>query len=209
MDKRFFIVIALLIIGAGITLFLKPVQIEGSLDPRIASFPDRIGDYVKVKDLNLEDKIYGILETRNIVLRQYQKGTEPPVLLYIIFAPRTHKTSDPPENCLVGDGMSVLKKDKVSVDAGDKPFYADKLVAEDARGRFMYFYWFLAGDEFTGSYAAQRMKLIMAALRLDPLSGGQIRISTQVMDSEDSAQARLNDFLKTAYPEFRSFLGRK
>ncbi len=211
MDKKFFIVIGLLILGVGITLFLRPIQIDSSLDPRIVHFPDKIGSYVKAKDIHIADKIYGILETRNIILRQYQKGKEPPVLLYIIFSPRTHKTSDPPENCLIGDGMTVLSKEKIKVSPGKTPFEVEKLVAagKGSETKQMYFYWFLAGNEFTGSYTAQRLKLIMACLRLNPLSGGQIRISTQIVKGKEQAQKRLEDFLKQAAPEFRSFLSRK
>ncbi|MBU1043270.1 MAG: EpsI family protein [Candidatus Omnitrophica bacterium] len=210
MDKKFLIIIGLLFFGVIGTMVFKLPEIDSSSDARIANIPMQIGEYSGT-DIELKDEIYEMLETKNIVMRLYDKQSQPPILFYLIFAKATHKTSDPPENCLQGDGYSVLNKAKISIPINieNKEFNltANKLIAGKPGENKLYLYWFLAGNEFQDSYFKQRLKLISAFLKRKPLSGGQIRISIDIENNdENQALVRLESFIQQIIPHLKPLL---
>ncbi|MFH1061254.1 MAG: exosortase C-terminal domain/associated protein EpsI [Candidatus Omnitrophota bacterium] len=210
MDKKFLIIIGILFIGVIGTMVFKLPEIDSSSDARISEIPHQIGEFTS-KDIEFDENIYVILETRNIVMRLYEKQEQPPILFYLIFSKATHKTSDPPENCLQGDGYSVMNKDKVSmtINMGDAEFElnANKLIAGKPESKKLYLYWFLAGNEFQDSYFKQRLKLISAFLKRKPLSGGQIRISIDIENNdENQALSRLEGFIQQIIPHLKPLL---
>jgi EpsI family protein len=210
MDKKFIIIIGILFVGVIGTMVFKLPEIDSSSDVRIANIPQQIGEY-KGKDISLKDEIYAMLETKNIVMRTYEKISEPPILFYLIFAKATHKTSDPPENCLQGDGYSVLSKAKVSIpitmDKEQFNLKANKLIVGKPGQKMLYLYWFIAGDQFQDSYFKQRIKLISAFLKRTPLSGGQVRISTLIENNdENQALSRLEGFIQQVIPHLKPLL---
>lgn len=202
--KRYLIVVILLIIAGIGTFVLKKTEVKQVSDPSILNFPREIGRY-KSTDIPLKERIYEILQTRNVIMRQYVKEDEPPILFYLIFAQETHKTSDPPENCLRGEGRTIASKTKEVLPIVSKNrnlnLEVNKLLVEKGADKQIYLYWFIAGSEFTDSYFKQRVKLIMAYLKREPLSGGQIRISTTVLNNDtEQAIQRLQVFIEESMP---------
>ena len=205
MDKRFLIIVGILIIGVGLSLVFKSAEIDSGIDERVVNLPKQLGAYTS-KDVELEDRIYEILETKNVVMRHYFKEGEPPVLFYLIFSKKTHKTSDPPENCLRGEGRAIVSKEQVELSGLDIP--VNKLLVEKAGSKDLHLYWFIAGDEFFQSYVGQRLKLILSYLKRAPQSGGQIRISTEVIgNNEQEALQRLEKFIVEIMPYLEKLLG--
>lgn len=210
MDKKFLIIIGVLFVGVIGTIVFKLPEIDSSLDARIANIPMQMGEYTGT-DIELEEKVYAILETENIVMRSYVKKTQPPILFYLIFSKATHKSSDPPENCLQGDGCSVLNKEKVNIpiviDGNNFSLQANKLIARKTNENNLYLYWFLAGDQFQDSYFKQRIKLISAFFKRKPLSGGQIRISISIENNDETqALTRLESFTQEIIPHLKPLL---
>ncbi|MBU1085950.1 MAG: EpsI family protein [Candidatus Omnitrophica bacterium] len=210
MDKKFLIIISLLFFGVIGTMLFKLPEIDSSSDARISNVPQQIGEYSGT-DIELKDEIYAMLETENIVMRAYEKKAQPLILFYLIFSKATHKTSDPPENCLQGDGYSVLNKAKVSIpinmDGKEFDLIANKLIVGKTGDNKLYLYWFLAGNEFQDSYFKQRLKLISAFLKRKPLSGGQIRISIDIENNDQNqALVRLESFIQQIIPHLKPLL---
>ena len=204
MDKKFLIAVGLLVAGVGLSLVFKSAEIDQGIDERVVNLPKELGAYTS-KDVFLEDRIYEILETENVVMRHYFKADEPPVLFYLIFSKKTHKTSDPPENCLIGDGRAITSKDQVKRPGVD--FKMNRLLVEKSGRKDIHLYWFIAGNEFFDSYMGQRLKLISSYLRRSPQSGGQIRISTDIIDNdEQAAMKRLEAFITEIMPHLRKLL---
>ncbi|MCG2711908.1 MAG: EpsI family protein [Candidatus Omnitrophica bacterium] len=204
MDKRFIVLVWILLIGVGLSFVFKPVDIDSGIDERVLNLPREPGIY-KSKDIELEDRIYDILETKNVVMRHYFKEGELPILFYLIFSKKTHKTSDPPENCLSGEGRAIISKELVELPGFNFP--VNKLLVEKSGIKDMYLYWFIAGDEFFDNYVGQRLKLIMSYLKRCPQSGGQIRISTEVTkNNEQAAMKRLEEFIAEMMPYLKELL---
>ncbi|MFH1092808.1 MAG: exosortase C-terminal domain/associated protein EpsI [Candidatus Omnitrophota bacterium] len=204
MDKRFLVLVVILIIGAGLSFVFKSADIDPGLDERVINLPNEIGLY-KSKDVELKDSIYEILETKNVVMRRYFKDGEPPILFYLIFSKETHKTSDPPENCLSGEGRAITSKVLVKLPGLHIP--VNKLLVEKSGNKDIYLYWFIAGNEFFNSYVGQRFKLISSFLKRSPQSGGQIRISTSIINNnEQEALQRLKEFIENMMPYLNELL---
>ncbi len=198
MNKRFFIIVGILIVGVGLSLVFKSAEIDFGIDERVVNLPKQLGVYTS-RDVELDARIYDILETRNVVMRHYFKEGEPPILFYLIFSKSTHKTSDPPENCLRGEGRAIVSKEQVEVSGLD--ISVNKLLVEKSGVKDLHLYWFMAGDEFFQSYVGQRLKLISSYLRRSPQSGGQIRISTEINnDDQTEAIKRLEAFILEMMP---------
>lgn len=198
MDKRFLVIVGILIVGVALTFLFKSAEIDQGIDERVVNLPKQLGVYTS-KDVELEDRIYDILETKNVVMRHYFKEGEPPILFYLIFSKSTHKTSDPPENCLRGEGRAIISKEQVKISTLDVP--VNKLLVEKSGMKDLHLYWFIAGNEFFQSYIGQRLKLISSYLIRSPQSGGQIRISTDIINNnERQAIQRIESFLTEMMP---------
>lgn len=209
-DKRFYLITILLFFAALVTLFANRWEIKPQGDVEFLTLPKELAGYTS-KDLELSERTYEILETKNVIMREYVKGDEPPILFYLIFAQETYKTSDPPENCLMGEGRSVTYKTKevLTVPVGDRKIdlKINKLLVEEKGNKEIYVYWFLAGNEFIDSYVKQRLKLFLGYLNRKPLSGGQIRISTSVVNNnEQEAFNRIQTFIDEIMPHLVKLL---
>jgi len=205
-NKKFITIIIVLLLGAGISFILRPITIDDSSDERIFNFPKEINGY-KGTDVVLKARIYEILETKNVIMRNYEKTGKSSILFYLIFAKETYKTSDPPENCIQGDGGTILGKAKGVIHTDLRDLAVNKLVVEQKGKKYLYLYWFLAGDVFTDSYVTQRIALMSAYLKRAPLAGGQIRISTEIENNDESAAFReLQGFINGSMPELLKLL---
>ena len=207
-DKQFFMILGILIFAMVVSLFLQSKKIKPVVVSIVKELPRIIGNY-KSQDLELKERIYEILETRNIIMREYMTENKPPILFYMIYSPQTHKTSDPPENCLRGEGRTITAKKKkvIRINTSKKVFdlNVNLLTVEKGKDKQLYVYWFIAGDTFIDSYFKQRFKLISAYIKRAPLSGGQIRISTPYKNEEE-AFLRLEKFIQAASPALLELL---
>jgi len=199
--KRQLIVIIFGLVFALSTVILHVTQKKVPLDSFELRFPAKIAEY-ESKEIVLDDEIFVLLETDNIIMREYSKPGEPPILFYLIFDPEATKASDPPENCLRGDDRVITSKTVESLsERSEADFKVNRLIVEKNADKHLYVYWFIAGDKFTHSYFRQRLELMGASLRRNPLSGGQVRISTMVLrGNEAEALERLELFIQESLP---------
>lgn len=206
MSNRRFVFIVLVLAMAAIGTLALQSRLRSKAAPvgALLTLPDAIGDY-QGQDVELQERVYDILRTRNVIMREYAKTGEPPILFYLIFDRESQKSSDPPENCIQGSGKTVTAKKKITlaVPLGDQSisFVANKLSVLAGGRHEVYVYWFLAGGEMLDNYLAQRVKLVKSYLLGRPLSGGQVRISTDVVEGdEEEAMIRLQEFIRMLLP---------
>ena len=96
-------------VTAALSLYLYYQQIKPEDAFNVENFPKEISQW-KSEDIKLEEKVYEILETRNLFMREYKKPNEPGIVAYIIYADKNRKASHPPEVCLTGGGVTILNK---------------------------------------------------------------------------------------------------
>ena len=196
MKMRSFALLALALFAVGglsERLFFGSVQQQGGA--RVSRIPYDLGPW-HGEDILLDERTYEILETRDILCREYRAGPAiPPVELLIVFAEANRKASHPPEVCYIGSGAHI---DSKSIEPlGVSP--ANRLQVSHGRARDVVLYWYLAGSRLTTSYYGQQMAILWAQLTGRPAQGAMIRCSTRVGQKEtlEQATARLKQFAES------------
>ena len=105
----YILIVALLIMASffSINLFFKEKTSHDILN--IAKLPYRIGNWVG-KDLEVTEKEYRILETRNLVFREYSNPSGDKLFLFLIYSETNRSVFHPPEVCLIGSGLNIVDK---------------------------------------------------------------------------------------------------
>ncbi len=209
-QMKFWTTILILGITAGLTIMLSraPEMVQCQ---DIRAFPQIIAEW-SGKDIPLEESVYEILETRNVLCREYsinpQSSTEKtPVYLTIIYSENNRKVSHPPEVCYSGSGTEIMDKSEITINTSSENIKATKFIAKKNRKKEMVLYWYLAGNEFTTDYIKQQLKIAFKQAQNKKAGGALIKISAPVVESEEKTLAELKRFAYQAAPLIKRFLG--
>ncbi|MEK6715549.1 MAG: exosortase C-terminal domain/associated protein EpsI [Candidatus Omnitrophota bacterium] len=201
--KRYISVIIIFAATAALSLFLYYQQIKPEDAVNISNFPQEIAGW-KGKDIPLEEKVYEILETRNLLFREYKKEGEPGIVLYIIYSDKNRKSSHPPEICLAGGGIDITSKKseelKINLGAEEFGLKVNYLIAENSNSRELMLYWFKAGKTFTANYLNQQFKIMLSQLQGKSSGGAMLRLSTLIIKDEAEAKEQLVKFISAILP---------
>ncbi|MFH0827561.1 MAG: exosortase C-terminal domain/associated protein EpsI [Candidatus Omnitrophota bacterium] len=201
-NKTFSAVVLILVIS-GIfgfsSYFSAPVD---SKDTLIKNFPRVIGGW-KAQDIPLDQRIYDLLETKNLIMRDYQDPQGRIINLYIIYSQDNRKVSHPPEICLQGDGATVVEKTPLKISAAIK---ANKLAMEKKLTREIAVYWYKAGSHYTANYVDQQIRMSWDRLMGRKTSLSLIRVIAVVENNNDQeALSRIREFsalIEPLLPEY-------
>ena len=199
-NKNFFIVIITLAIVAivGFISYL-PTRIDSDSSVKVEKFPKKIGRWSST-EIPLSEKDYEILETRNLILREYKKPREEPVTLYIIYSEDNRKVSHPPEVCYLGSGVTVADKSKIQL---TDSVAANRLLLEKADARQLVVYWYKAGGLNTDKYLKQQLKIVTDRMLAKRTSGALIRLSVDIVKDNEKAAIEL---IKSFYAQIENDL---
>lgn len=204
--KRYISIIIIFAATAALSLFLYYQQIKPEDAANTADLPKEVAGW-SGEDVPLEEKVYEILETRNVLLREYKKPNAPGIILYIVYADKNRKTSHPPEVCLMGSGVSILKKTQEPINIeGAKLLTVNYLIVGKERAEELMFYWFKAGEVFTPNYLNQQFRIMLNQLQGKSSGGAMIRLSTSITKDEQEAKKRLADFIRQILPVINKIL---
>jgi EpsI family protein len=198
MDKRNFVIVVVILIMAAIvsvSSYLPSRQAHDTVS--VSAFPMRVGEWVG-RDIALDQKIYDLLETKNLVMRNYTRPDGVVINLYIVYSQTNRKVAHPPEICMQGDGAQVLSKTD-SVVIGK--IAANKLILSRGESREMVFYWYKAGTSHTASYLQQQLQVSWERLFRKNVSTAMIRVYMPFdAKGEDATREMLSEFIRTIAP---------
>ncbi len=205
-NKHFIIAILILLAVMVISLPSYLIVPKGRDEAFVSRFPLKVGGW-EGRDLEVDERAYEILETRNLILREYSKGDEK-IYLYIIYSQDNRKVSHPPEVCFEGSGVTIVKKDKIRLNSADnRVIPANRLIVEKGGASNIVVYWYKAGDYYTDNYLKQQLKIALARLRFKRTSGALIRLTAEVApDHPERALEDIQAFTKEAYPYFQKII---
>jgi len=114
-NKTFFIVIGILVIASvvGLSSYM-PARVAAKGEVKMADFPMAIGEW-QSKDIPLSERDFEILETRNLIMREYKNFSGELVYLYIIYSGDNRNVVHPPEICYTGGGATIIDKSILSM----------------------------------------------------------------------------------------------
>jgi EpsI family protein len=203
-NKSFFVVVTILVIAAIISyIFYRKPESEGLISVKMSDFPMAIGEWSS-QDIPLSERVYELLETRNLIMRNYTNQNGESVNLYIIYSPDNRKVNHPPEICLQGEGAIITNKTPIQI---TKTIRATKLMIEKGLSRDLVVYWYKAGTLNTNSYLLQQLKHVLGRFSNNNTSVAMVRISADVDSSgEDIAIARIKTFANLIEPILNKYV---
>jgi len=197
-NKTFIAVIFILILVSivGLLSYL-PTRFDSMSNVKMEDIPKTIGEW-SATDIPLLERDYQILETRNLIMREYKNPAGEVVYLYIIYSEGNRKVAHPPEVCFMGSGATIVNKTPLQL---NQSIVANKLNIEKDDLQQVVLYWFRAGNLNTDKYSKQQTQFVLNRLLRKRTSGAMIRISTDIKDGkEEPALQRVKSFTAELVP---------
>lgn len=191
----FLILIVLLAVSAVVSLNLLVKQRNAIDQLDINSLPLQIGDW-QGKDLPMEEESYRILETRNIVLREYKNREGKKINLYIAYSETNRSVFHPPEVCMMGSGVAIVDKDIAYVDIGNKKIKVNKIYTAKDNYRGLALYCYKTGSTYTEDFYRQQIYFSLGQLLGKQKGGAMIRVSCALSNDEEGDAKTLEVFFK-------------
>ena len=165
----------------------------------IRQIPMAFGEW-KAKEISVKEHDYEILETHNLVLRDYQNKKGESVHLFMIYSETNRRICHPPVVCLIGSGVDVTKTSKESLSLAGRTFTVNRLVGRGVKTQQLVLYWYMLGKEFTDDYLTQQFRWVMRQAAGKGIGGAMIRVNTTISGSEEEALERAKRFIRDLLP---------
>ena len=209
MNIRYSILIGILFMVTVITHFLSndvPAQQKTVYAKQLPIFINGwSGEDIKVDDRTLE-----ILETNDVLMRDYKKEGNPFIQLCIIYASNNRKVSHPPEVCYKGSGWSLEEKILVvfSIKSDEFPeLRANKLILEKGDQKQLVLYWYKCNSDYATNYYKQQINVVKSEIITGKSTSGLIRISTPIVNNDEGvAMMRVQRFSLNMLPLITKYL---
>lgn len=196
MNNRNFIIAVVILVFAAI-IANAPVKFDPAKETRMENFPKAIGNW-QGTDIKLEKRDYEILETTNLIMREYKNAKADVVYLYIIYSGDNRRALHPPEVCYSGSGATMLNKSVIPITNSLK---ANKFTVENKDSRQLVVYWFKSNELNTYSYLKQQIKSVVGRMLGKQASGAMIRVSTEIKNNNQAEALKvIKGFCEEIWP---------
>jgi EpsI family protein len=185
----------------SIRLFLRERTAHDALN--INKFPKTIEGW-SGKDLAMTEREYDMLETRNLISREYVDKSGKKLYLFIIYSETNRSVFHPPEACLLGSGVTVAGKEIETGKSGKFSFSTNRLSIEKGAQKEMMLYSYKAGDIYTSNFYLQQSYLALQQIFGKRSPGATIRVSMLIDRDEKTTTQTLKKFLATSIKIFDS-----
>ncbi|MEN6626768.1 MAG: exosortase C-terminal domain/associated protein EpsI [Candidatus Sumerlaeia bacterium] len=183
------------------TLLYPPKMERTHLKAR--ELPLELGRWIG-REVVVEEYVYQILETRDVVERSYADPTRAkPVHLAVVYSPDNRRVAHPPELCYTGSGWEVNDKRIVQVE-GLPPMV--RLVISHGLQKDLVFYCYKSGPDFIASYYEQQFNIVRNYIARRSTASALVRFSIDADKDEAAAEKRLLDFARLMMPEIKKTL---
>ncbi len=179
--------------ATSLNLFFRHRAEDDSLD--IRTFPYTIGNW-KGKDLEITEREYDLLKTRNIIFREYTNAAQEKAYLFLIYSDTDRSVFHPPEACLIGEGATIVQKTTDTVGSKDKAFFANRLSIEKDNQNQIILYSYKVGKLYTENFYLQQLYFVLSQLFGKEGGGATIRVSTPFGNNKEASLDTLKSFMK-------------
>ena len=124
----------------------------------IRTIPREIGSW-RGRDLPVDERTYQILETRNVLSRQYENSGRESVQLLIVSSDKDRRVAHPPEVCYLTSNFAILDERVESFPWRKGFINLKRFVAQDPRNPSIQekvLYVYKVGNRYTSNYFAQQ-----------------------------------------------------
>lgn len=190
-----FVVLIVILLAASVFslgLFRRDMAAHDKLD--VHAFPMTVGQW-QGRDLSITDKEYNILETRNLISREYVNPSGDKLYLFIIYSETNRSVFHPPEVCMMGSGMCITDKQIEQFNVGNNVFTTNKLFAEKGQYKEIILNCYKAGNIYTSNFYLQQTRLAFRQIFGGLIPGATLRVSMAVGKDQAATLATLKEFL--------------
>jgi len=163
----------------------------------IGDFPYAVGNW-KGKDLEITEKEYKILETRNLILREYTNLKNQTLALFIVYSETNRSVFHPPEVCMMGGGLEIAEKGVEKIDYDGRVISANKMRTEKDGYKAIVLYCYKAKNLYTDNFYLQQAYFALNQIFRSQVKGATIRVTVPITGSEEAALATAKAFLVEA-----------
>lgn len=203
LDKNFLAIITLLAITGVVSGILFFRQMNEGVGMIKTDIPLNIGEW-KGKDIELDEKTYKILETKNLAMREYANPSAETVYFYIVASDINRKVVHPPEICYTGGGNEISEKEHVEFKTAglEKPVSMNSFVSmKDGRRESLVYYCYKLGNTLTTDYLRQQARTVLNNMMGKQVPAALVRVSTPIVnDDKQKASQVLQKFLAEMLP---------
>jgi EpsI family protein len=165
----------------------------------IAGIPLQIGQWMG-QDVQLEPRVYALLETRSIIHRNYSRNHRQ-VFLSVVYYPDDRVGFHSPEACLGARGVELTRHSESVHVSSNIILSVNQLLYRFGNTSELVYYFYKAGSYCGNSYLSLRLNIAFDKLFSGNKSGSLIRISTPIRENNtETAKQTLQEFLAALYP---------
>jgi len=178
----------------SVNLFFQEKHSSDKLD--INKFPHQINEWAG-KDLTVTKQEYDILETKNLIYREYANPKGEQIYLFMIYSETNRSVFHPPEVCLIGDDIKIVNKNTEAINAEKGIMRANKLYVAKNNAKDIMLYSYKVGNVYTDNFYLQQALFAINQLLGRRVKGATIRVTMAVdAKGEEYTLASLREFLK-------------
>jgi EpsI family protein len=178
-NKYYLATVIILLVASLLVINIQKARGVTSSGIKLDKLPLKIEEW-EGKELEIPKDVYEILETKDIIIRQYKDKKGDSVFLAVVYSGSKRNSFHPPEICYLGGGAQLLEKGEEQIPLRKTGFLkTNKLVMKNSRGIIKAWYWFTTGKEFVSNYYLQQLHLLLDALRGREPKGALIRVSIE------------------------------
>jgi len=148
----------------------------------------------------------GVSEYTN---RFYVDQTNATILLYIGYyaSQKTGDTIHSPKNCLPGAGWDPIRSGHTRIFIpGTGNIVVNEYVIQRDQDQDLVFYWYQGRGRVIASEYLSKFWMVADAISRNRTDGALVRLITPIGDGQESARARLENFVRIAFPHLHELI---
>ncbi len=204
-----FIRILTLVLVVQAVLFYSASRGEAAHDgPPLLAFPTVVGQWHETQEGVIDQETQDLLKADDILTREYG-GPEGLASLFVAYfkTQRTGQSPHSPKNCLPGSGWEQTESGKVDVDTSAGPIHINRYLVAKGQSQSLVYYWYQSQGRVIADEFAAKFYLIEDSIRKHRSDTSLVRVVVGVAPNHlEVAEKAGLDFVKTVYPEVKSFL---
>ncbi len=204
MDRKFFILVLLLTIFSGLIFLARKDDNSRNIHADISKIPLTIGGWKgqnRLKDKN----IFDILETENVIVREYARGGDKLTLSIVYYGGRIEGFHRP-EACFTGQGSTIVYKGIENFTYNNNDIKLNKVIFQRGKINRILFYFFYSGGYISGSYKDFRIRLMLNRIMGKKHGAAMIQVSKDFNKNEKEVTGVLKEFILESMPSLRANL---
>ena len=163
--------------------------------------PYEIGSW-KGTDIPMSPDVYEILDTKDILFREYRDESDYPVVVAVVCSKSNRDSFHPPEICYIGAGFHLMEKKVETLFSNDESAMTVTRLNLKSDDNFWItaWYWFMVGDKSGASYYWQQLSLLRNIFSKKSFRGALVRVSVDGSDLKEGEKEKVSQFVSYLVP---------